>query len=188
MVRALESKNCYCCLVIISSIISLFLDFWSSDDWPGFSYDSNSLFLRNSNTSRKEETLGEVYKVESDIWFVCCTIRVWNPQALRLLCCRRSSRGHDCWLTWAIRGSASHLTPPLTFECMFFPLFLQEEPLQRYNLERPVCCGDHLDAVWLNSVKASIYIWRLLPKTSLLYRFPCLLNLPPTNLDWPSPF
>ena len=105
MVRALESKNCYCCLVIISSIISLFLDFWSSDDWPGFSYDSNSLFLRNSNTSRKEETLGEVYKVESDIWFVCCTIRVWNPQALRLLCCRRSSRGHDCWLTWAIRGS-----------------------------------------------------------------------------------
>ena len=54
--------------------------------------------------------------------------------------------------------------------------------------------------MWLNPIKASMWTFKILegrlqnsihllvPKTNLIWKFPCLLNLLPTNLEWLASF
>ena len=81
---------------------------------------------------------------------------------------------------------------PLSLECK---LYLTISTVEGHSSERVKCSWDHLDGRWLYPVEASIqpfkilvgrcgnllFIWPL--KTSLMSKFPCLVNLPPTNLE-----
>ena len=61
---------------------------------------------------------------------------------------RKSSREQDQWLTWELDsaiGGSSHL--PLSLESVFHPLFPYMVQFQRRNLQRVMCCWDHLDWV-----------------------------------------
>lgn len=106
-----------------------------------------------------------------------------------------------CWpISWpqAVRG---YLPIPLSLECVFCPPFPQWEsfsrtqPWKNIMMLRP--SGPN---TWLNLVKASInfedfdrWVQRstclMVAKSSLEYKFPPLLNLPPPiNLEWSSSF
>lgn len=61
-------------------------------------------------------------------------------------------------------------------------------PFQEHSLEKVRCCWDHLDDIcdWthlrsLCKLLRSVYLVAL--KTSLICKFPCLLKLPPANLE-----
>lgn len=93
--------------------------------------------------------------------------------------------------TWAIRGSC----PSLCLECMFALPSPHEEPFRGCNLERAVRVRPYEWHTRLKTVKASIWTFKILtgrggdllilwlPTTSLRCKFPCLLNLSPTNLE-----
>ena len=100
--------------------------------------------------------------------------------------------------TWAIRGSS---LPPLCLEWTVHPPFPQWELFQGHSLERAVCCWAHLGGIldWTqlrplyNFLRFAGWVCRCTrlaasPDTSLLSKFPCLLNLTPTNLEWPASF
>lgn len=99
-------------------------------------------------------------------------------------------------------GSQTLPTPdPPSLECTFCPLFPPWELFQGCGLERVRRRWDHLDCVRNNPVKVSTYkLVKILvgqygdlfilqpPKADLIYRFPCWLKLPPTNLKWSASF
>ena len=95
---------------------------------------------------------------------------------------------------WARPGNLRLLPPPLSWECMFCPLFPQRELFQGGSLGR-VCVAETL---WmehvLSPIKTSINFeilaggyWDVpvlqLLETNLMCKFPCLSKLPPANLD-----
>lgn len=71
--------------------------------------------------------------------------------------------------------------------------------ISRMILERTRCCCN-MDEYVMNPVKACTETFKFpsgrcgdllvlkLPKTSLIGKVPCLLDLPPTNLGWPASF
>ena len=89
--------------------------------------------------------------------------------------------------------------PPLppSWECTFCPPFPQWELVSRRQpWQSKVLLRPSGQCTWLNPFKASLYVKILAgagrdlaaPKTSLVGRFSCLLDLPPTNLEWPACF
>lgn len=95
--------------------------------------------------------------------------------------------------TWAIGGSLPSPCKP-SLECAFCRLFPQPKPF-----ERTMCCWDYLDSIpdWtlLKPHYRLLRLWQMgrsthlqPPKTSLVCTFPCLLNLPPINLEWLASF
>ena len=111
-------------------------------------------------------------------------------------CWRRSWRGHDNWLTWQLDSSNLRLlTPsPVLGMYQYIPPTISHTSS---SLEKARCCWDHLDWIcWLNPSKASVWTFKVmvrcrdlgfgLLKASLLCKFPCLLNMPPNDLEWPG--
>ena len=84
----------------------------------------------------------------------------------------------------------------LSWKCTFHPMFPQQEPFQRCNLERVMCCWDRMDCIYywtplgiLCELEDSGYQNLLgATHTSLEWKFLCLLNLPSTNLECPASF
>lgn len=92
-----------------------------------------------------------------------------------------------CWPTsWT--HAVRLLTLLLSLECMFCPPFPQCELFQGHSLETVRCCWDHVDGIcdWtklrpLHKLStcgewAQVSTCLVVSKTSLLYRFPYLLN------------
>lgn len=88
---------------------------------------------------------------------------------------------------------------PYPFPCLWdvcCPWFPQQEPFSGIKpFERAMSCWDHLD--WIHDWTQGRSPYKLLTfwwwvgrsihlavtKTSLIYEYPCLFNLPPTNLE-----
>lgn len=115
---------------------------------------------------------------------------------------RRSLRAHDCLNPQTGPGHLEDSpSPTLVFEMYVLPIVpildatSGTQPWERNVLLRP--SGLYL---WLNPVKAFIQTLKILAgrcrdllvlqplKTSLIHKFPCLLKLPPTNLEWSASF
>ena len=88
---------------------------------------------------------------------------------------------------------------PPSLEYMFCPPNLQWEPFSMTQPWEAMCCWDPLDNICaLTQLKLLYKTFKILVdkcryllvlghlKASFVYKFPCLLNLPPTNLEWPS--
>lgn len=93
--------------------------------------------------------------------------------------------------TW---GTGDSSPAPFSSESVFWPVFPSGNCFQGCNLERAMCCGVHQDGTheWiplgpLQKLKILVGGYRDLilqpPKTSLICQFPCLLHVPPTNLE-----
>lgn len=109
---------------------------------------------------------------------------IWPESYRKWKCRRRSSEDVTaCWPTsWT--HAVRLLTPLLCLECMFCPPFPQCELYQGHSLETVRCCWDYLDGIcdWthINFQDPGGWTQRstclVVSKTSLIYRFPYLLN------------
>lgn len=97
--------------------------------------------------------------------------------------------------TWAVGGTSLLLLSSKCTFCLQFPereLFSRIQPWECKVLWRPSGL-----ILWLNPVKSSIHTFNHLTgkygtmsyvMQNMSYVFPCLLNLLPTNLEWPVSF
>ena len=95
--------------------------------------------------------------------------------------------------SWAIRVSS---LPFLFLECRHCPSFSHLELFQGCSLERARCCWDYLDCICDCTQLRTLYklldsggkIWRsnlvAAQDKPCKHKSPCLLNLPPTHLEW----
>lgn len=115
-----------------------------------------------------------------------------------LECWRRSLRGHDCSLTCKLDlGNWTFLTTSPVFGMYILPTIPTPGAVSGTQpWESKVLLTLSGLNIWLTPVNASkILVGRcrdLLilqpPKTGLLCKSPCLLNLLPINLEWPASF
>ena len=99
--------------------------------------------------------------------------------------------------TWAFGGSSP---PSLSLELMCCPPFPQLEPFSRMQpWKSKVVLRPYGQCTWLNSVKplykrydSGGQVWRSTCLAAAQHKphvkLPCLLHLPPTNLEWPAFF
>ena len=92
------------------------------------------------------------------------------------------------WLLVDWWPGSRQLEAPYPFPCLLFPYY---QPFQGHRLKRVRCYWAHLDSIcdWtqLSPLYKLLRFW-LPPKTSLICKFSCLLNLPPTNLECSASF
>ena len=140
------------------------------------------------------------------------TSTAWEAPSSRLLllntslltwvgrCWRRSLRRHDCKVTGDLGpGNLRLFTPPGPWSVCFPTPSTSLDSFQ----DKAQTWGSNMllrQSMWLNQGKdtketcktpvggrGSLCILRL-PRTSLVCEFPCLLNLPPTSLEWWASF